>query len=119
MDPLVFVVDDEPVIAHTLAAILQKANFEARAFVDPVEALSAARQQSPTLLLSDVVMPGMTGIELAIAICRESPDCRVLLFSGQARSAELLRVAAASGHNFELLLKPVHPKDLLARLASL
>jgi CheY-like chemotaxis protein len=61
----------------------------------------------------------MTGIELAIALRKETPDCRVLLFSGQARTADLLKEAAASGHDFEFLLKPVHPKDLLAKLASL
>jgi hypothetical protein len=41
----------------------------------------------------------------------------VLLFSGQAASADLLKAAKEAGHDFELLLKPVHPKDLLAAIS--
>jgi DNA-binding NtrC family response regulator len=119
MKTSIFVVDDEPVIAQTLAVILQNANFQARAFSDPQEALDAATASTPALLLSDVVMPGMTGIKLAIAMRKKCRGCKVLLFSGQAKTAELLTEAAKEGHDFELLLKPVHPKDLLAKLAGL
>ena len=63
-------------------------------------------------------MPGMTGIEMAMVIKQRYPVCNVLLFSGQAMTSDLLEEARRSGYDFELLGKPVHPKDLLARLAS-
>jgi DNA-binding NtrC family response regulator len=77
-------------------------------------ALEIARVIPPELLLSDVVMPEMTGIELAIAVVQSVPDCKVLLFSGQAATVNLLADARAAGHDFTTLRKPIHPTDLLA-----
>jgi CheY-like chemotaxis protein len=115
--PVVYVVDDEKVIAETLAMILDKAGFSAFAFEDPQEALAAAAvNTSPDLLISDVVMPHMSGVELGIHFRQHYPNCKVLLFSGQAITANLLDIARAQGHDFELLSKPVHPADLLAKL---
>ena len=113
---VVFVVDDEPVIARTLAVILNQSGFEAHAFERPVEAIAARTAFVPELLISDVMMPGMTGVELAIHFRQAQPDCRVLLFSGQAATADLLEKAREQGYEFDLLAKPVHPADLLARL---
>lgn len=74
-----------------------------------VRTLEVFRVRTPNLLISDVVMPGMTGVELGIGIGRDFPACQVLLFSGQAATAEMLDDASAHGHSFELLAKPVHP----------
>jgi CheY-like chemotaxis protein len=115
----IFVVDDEPVIATTLATILRQSGFEATSFTNPLEALESADAASPNLLLSDVMMPELSGIELAIRLQRKHPDCRVLLLSGQAATTDLLAAARAEGHKFEILSKPVHPKDLLAGIGRL
>lgn len=112
----VFVVDDEPVIAETLAAILRQSGIAANAFTDPSKALSSAAPDPPDLLLSDVMMPEMSGIDLAIQLRNLHPECRVLLFSGQAATFGLLETSRQRGHDFEVLLKPVHPKDLLAAI---
>jgi DNA-binding NtrC family response regulator len=56
----------------------------------------------------------MSGIELAIAIRQTAPDCKVLLFSGQAATADLLATARTAGYEFEALSKPIHPTELLA-----
>jgi DNA-binding NtrC family response regulator len=110
------VVDDEPVIASTLAIILRQTGFDVASFTEPFEALKAARVEAPDLLISDVVMPELSGVDLAIQIQESCPNCKVLLFSGQSATAGMLDAARASGHNFELLLKPVHPKDLLREI---
>lgn len=115
----VFVVDDESVIAETLATILRISGFAATSFTSPLDALNGTQTIVPDLLITDVVMPEMTGIELAIRIKALCADCKVLLFSGQAATADLLSAAKAQGHEFELLRKPVHPKDLINRLRSL
>lgn len=61
-------------------------------------------------------MPDMDGIEAAIHIRAFLPECKILLFSGQAATADLLENARARGHEFEILAKPVHPQDLLAKI---
>jgi CheY-like chemotaxis protein len=117
--PRVFVVDDEPVIASSLAAILQMNGFSAKFFNCPLEALTAARLQAPDLLISDVAMPGVSGIDLAIQMRAQYPTCKVLLFSGQAASLDLVEGARAQGHDFDLLLKPVPPTELLFEVGKI
>jgi DNA-binding NtrC family response regulator len=113
---VVFVVDDEAVIAQTLAIILNRAGFQARAFDHADKAIAAGTEVSLDLLITDVMMPGMTGVELAIHFRKAQPSCKILLFSGQAATADLLEDARLKGYDFDLLSKPVHPADLLAKL---
>jgi DNA-binding NtrC family response regulator len=109
----VFVVDDEKTIAFTLAAILRVNGFAAESFTNPLEALKAAAHDAPHLLLSDVMMPEMTGIDLAIKVLAICPNCKILLFSGQAATVDFLSESRKAGYDFEILQKPVHPQDLL------
>jgi DNA-binding response OmpR family regulator len=85
---------------------------------DGDSALETALLNPPEMLITDVVLPGMTGIELAISVRRIFPDCKIILFSGQASTADLLANARADGHHFTLLNKPLHPQDLLARVSD-
>ena len=117
--PVVLVVDDEPIIADTIVAILKNKGFAASSAYDGETALEMALLVPPELLITDVSMPGMNGIELAIALRKAIPDCQTLLFSGQAITHDLLKDATADGYQFALLPKPVHPKDLLAEMSSL
>ncbi|HEY5175117.1 MAG TPA: response regulator [Terriglobales bacterium] len=112
----VLVVDDEQVIADTLAKILDLNGYEASAVYTGTAAVASARSLRPDLIISDVIMPDMDGIQAAISIRGFLPDCKILLFSGQAATAGLLEDARAQGHEFEILGKPVHPSDLLAKL---
>src|ERR1700753_1135422 len=114
--PRVLVADDEQVIANTLAIILNQAGFEARAVYSGEKAIEALDAFQPDMLISDGIMTGMTGIQGAIQTPPKLPNCKVLLFSGQAATADLLERARAQGHEFEILAKPVHPTDLLAKL---
>jgi CheY-like chemotaxis protein len=116
--PRVLVVDDEQVIADTLAKILDINGYEASAVYTGTAAVEKARSLQPDLIISDVIMPDMNGIEAAISIRGFLPSCKILLFSGQAATADLLENARAQGHEFEILAKPVHPADLLAKLKS-
>ena len=115
----VFVVDDERVISDTLTAILRLNGFAATSFTNPLDALDNAHSASPDLLLSDVAMPQLSGIELAIQIRETCPNCKILLFSGQATTSDLLQDARERGHEFQLVTKPVHPTDLLQRIRTL
>jgi len=116
--PLVLVVDDEGTIADTFVTILKLNGFAAYTRYDGETAIEAALISPPSLLISDVILPGMNGVELAIAIKKIFPDCKIILSSGQAASNRLLSSASEAGHSFILLRKPVQPKDLLAHVAN-
>jgi CheY-like chemotaxis protein len=116
--PKVLVADDERVIADTLAMILNQSGFEARAVYSSEKALEVVPEFKPNMLISDVIMGELNGIDAAIQIRQLLPTIKVLLFSGQAATADLLEKARAQGYEFEILAKPVHPQDLLTRLRS-
>ena len=116
--PVVLIVDDERIIADTLSIILTHAGFITMTAYDGITALQMASSVAPALLISDVVMPGMTGVELAILLTQSMPDLKVLLFSGQASTVDLLEKARRSGHNFTALTKPIHPTDMLKRISE-
>jgi len=63
-------------------------------------------------------MPGISGIDLAIRMKTQYPACKILLFSGAPTSLDLLDSARVQGHDFELLLKPVPPPELLAEISK-
>jgi DNA-binding response OmpR family regulator len=112
----VIVADDDETIATTLELILKQAGFEARAVFNGEQLIELLDTFEPEIMIIDVVMPGMTGIEVAIAVRNRIPVCKILLFSGQAATADLLEQAKTHGHEFEIVAKPIHPSDLLARL---
>lgn len=118
MTKRIFVVDDEKCIADTLAAILSKAGYQASAFYNARTALQEVYSCAPELVITDVDMPGMNGVEMAVCIREHCQACKVLLFSGRASSRDLLEMADVRGYDFELLAKPIHPRDLLARIAD-
>jgi len=116
--PKVVVADDERVIADTLAMILNQSGFEARAVYSGEKALELAPTFEPDMLISDVIMAPLNGIDAAIQIRALLPKIKILLFSGQAVTADLLERARTQGYEFEILAKPVHPQDLLNKLRS-
>ena len=115
----VLVTDDERVIADTLALILNKSGFEATAVYSGEDAIKIARTFQPDVLFSDVVMPGLNGVDAAIEIRKILPTCKILLLSGENSTADLLEEASRQGHDFEIVAKPIPPSVLLARLEEL
>ena len=108
-----FVVDDDAIVASTLAAILRLHGFSVRSFNDPTEALACALIEPPNLLVSDVVMPVLSGIDLALQIKALCPECKILLFSGQADTADFLQDAQRVDANLHIMPKPMKPSNLL------
>lgn len=109
----VLIVDDEQIIANTLVLILNRSGFTAIAAYSGEKAIEVAPDFQPNILISDVIMFGMTGIEAAIQVSKSVPGCRVILLSGQAATADLLHRAEDEGYSFEIVAKPVHPQVLL------
>ena len=115
----VLIVDDEATIARTLSIIFKNRGFDARAAHSAEEALQLMQNWEPDIAILDVCLPLMNGIDLAILLMNSHPKCKLVLFSGQPRSAELSEQAAKEGHIFEILAKPLHPDILLERAAEL
>jgi len=114
----VLIVDDEVIIADSLASILKDKGFAATAAYNGEQALELAPTVEPDVLLSDVVMPGISGTELALRLIRLLPSCRVVLYSSIAVVTNLLKAPGATDYPFKLLAKPIHPDDLIAHLMS-
>ncbi len=116
----ILVVDDERAIVESLREIIESAGYDVQATCSGKEALATVREFCPKILLSDVLMPEMNGFELALQIKKRCPECRLLLFSGQAATAELAQrfgpAFTSQGYRFELLPKPFHPAALLRKL---
>jgi CheY-like chemotaxis protein len=115
----ILVVDDERLVADSLVQILEMMGYDAVSVYSGTEAIECATKTPFDMLISDVVLPGMNGIESAIEICKRTPGCKVLLVSGNNRTTDLLEKSEENGHAFEVLAKPVPPQMILDRLTAM
>lgn len=116
--PLILVADDEPIVAQTLVEILEEEGFDAISVSDGTAAVRWAGQAHPDVVICDVIMPSLNGIEAAKQIKGLLPTVHIILFSGQAAAAALVEQAAAEGYKFEVLAKPIKPDILLAIISQ-
>jgi CheY-like chemotaxis protein len=114
--PEVLIVDDERIVADTLVMVFSKSGYSARAAYSAEDALAIIPGWTPRLAIIDVCLPAMNGIDLAIRIRAEYPECRISLFSGQPGTEQLLTTSAQS---FLVLAKPVSPSEMLSVAARL
>ena len=112
----VLVVDDETLIADSVAMILNRNGYAAEAKYSGTSALESVQGQCPDIIVSDVVMPDFNGIQLAKAVRSLCPAARIVLFSGNVDASGLLDDASIEGYFFEILGKPIHPVALLKAL---
>jgi CheY-like chemotaxis protein len=115
----ILVVDDQKPVADTLRDVLRTAGYESTAVYSPCDALQYIDELAPALMVSDVMMPEMDGIELAKRVRARHPGCAILLVSGNAASLRLQETARGLDHDFELLAKPIPPVELLKAVAQL
>jgi len=115
----VLIVDDENIIALTLTKIFEGAGYEAKATGSAEDALDVMAIWEPALLVVDIMLPKMNGVELAIRIRKGYPACQVILFSGHGEASDWLLFAREDRPSFEVIAKPVHPRDLLILAAHL
>jgi DNA-binding NtrC family response regulator len=116
---LIFVVDDEEVIASTIAAILRLKGLDAVPFTQSSEALETSRSVAPDLLISDVMMPVLSGPELAEQVQARHPNCQVLLFSGEWDVADAMMAQYEHRLAYQMIPKPVHPRELLKKVREM
>lgn len=119
MNERVLIVDDEKNIAKTLELIWRSSGYEAKSASSAELALEVIADWAPDLAIVDVILPGLDGIQFAKILDARYPQCRLLFFSGQSTSGDLLEQARREGYRFEVVAKPVHPKVLLEKTAEL
>ena len=107
--------DDQPLIADTLAKVLESRGYKAHARYTAADILELATEMPPDLLIADVSLgPNqITGIDVAIYFQRFHPGCQAILISGNPTTGELHQQAHDQGHEFTLLSKPINPEYLL------
>ncbi len=110
----VLVIDDDRVLADTLSDILRKHGFTPVALYSGEEALELAERLRPEIVLSDIRMSRLDGIETAKRIRALHPDCRVILFTAHVVSSSMRQLI--EGFGFELLQRPLHPEHVLSVL---
>jgi DNA-binding NtrC family response regulator len=114
----VLIVDDEISIPDGLSLILRARGHRARVAYSAEEAILISENFVPQALISDVVMPGMNGLDLAAYFDERYPACKVLLISGNAVGFGLIEESARRGHYHSILPKPIHPAQILQFLAT-
>ena len=115
--PRVIVADDEPVITQTIEHILNSQGFEAKGVLSGEDAVTLARNFAPDILVSDIRMGNLDGIQTAVRVRRIHSGCRVVLFSATVLDDTQLRKVRLMG--FDFLRKPLHPLGLLTHLRML
>lgn len=115
----ILVVDDDHRIADSLTEMLCKSGCDAMACYDGQSALRECEFRTPDLVISDVVMPGLNGIELGMQVMQLHPRCKVLLISNGDGSAEHHQQLSLTNGHFEVLPKPIQPLELLVKINSI
>ena len=113
----VFVVDDEPKVLQTLGETLGNLGVEVTCFVDPARCLKQVKAQQCDLLVTDLKMPVMDGIELLKRVKKIAPWVPVVILTGYADVRTAVTGIKAGAEDF--LEKPFVKKDLLQRIKSI
>ena len=111
----ILLVDDEQSILNLATAYLQKEGYETYTAMDGPSALKAARVFKPDLIVLDIMLPGMDGLEVLSQLRRES-DVYVILLT--AKSEEADKVIGLSVGADDYLTKPFSPRELAARVKA-
>lgn len=112
----VLVVDDEPNIVDVVRGYLEREGFEVEAAFDGLSALELARRSKPDLVVLDVMLPGLDGIEVCRQL-RQFSDAYVLMLT--ARAEEVDRIIGLTVGADDYLTKPFSPRELVARVRAM
>jgi DNA-binding NtrC family response regulator len=114
----ILIVDDETIIADTLATVFASEGYDSRAAYSAEQALRSIADWSPHLAIVDVQLREINGMQFALNLREQWPDCQVALFTGLMDLTDLLAQARESNQRFEVIQKPVHPAEMLRMVAG-
>jgi DNA-binding NtrC family response regulator len=112
----VMILDDEPIVGKRLKPALEKIGCEVSVFVDPKEALAALDKGPFDIVVTDIRMEGVDGMQILDRVLEMYPDTKVIMITGYAMM-ELAREAMSKGA-FDFISKPFKPDDLRRVIAG-
>jgi two-component system response regulator MtrA len=115
MSTRVLVVDDDPALAEMLGIVLRGEGFEPAFVADGSRALSALREFRPDIVLLDVMLPGLGGIEVCQAI-RAEYGTPIIMLTAKTDTVDVVRGLEAGADDY--VVKPFKPKELIARVRA-
>jgi DNA-binding NtrC family response regulator len=115
----VLIVDDEVVIADSLARVFSVNGYDSKAAYSVEGAIQAVSEWTPRLAIIDVRLREINGVDFAVQLREKFPCCEVALFTGLSDLSDLLERTKDAGHAFEVISKPIHPKDILGIAARI
>ena len=111
---LILVVDDEPLVAKTLALVFRRHGFDVVTALNAEDALATVRHTPPDLVLCDIDMPGRDGISLMTDLTRELPECPILILTGFYDALARVRTFTSTmKQQVAIVTKPCQPVELL------
>lgn len=108
----VMVLDDEPIVGKRLKPVLEKSGFVVECYEDPAQALARLHEKEFDIIVTDLRMEGLDGIEILEHVMKHCESTRVILITGYA-TVEVAREALVKGA-FDFISKPFKPQDLRA-----
>lgn len=117
MEKTIYIADDEPSVLEVLSAFLRRDGFAVRIFPDGKALLAACARELPDLVVLDVVMPGMDGLDVCRALRRAYSHLPVIFISSKVSAGDRAAGMAAGGSDY--LCKPFSPPLLSARISAL
>jgi DNA-binding NtrC family response regulator len=112
----ILLVDDEKIVGNRLKPALAKVGCDVEVFVDPEEALKRIQEKEFDIVVTDIMMANVNGIEILKQVQKKSARTKVIIITGFA-TAELARESMEHGA-FDVIAKPFTPADLRAVIAK-
>ena len=112
----VLILDDEPIVGKRLKPALSKIGCEVETFVDPKKALKAMEKKKFDIVVTDIRMEEIDGMQVLDRVLEDSPETKVIMITGYAMM-DLAREAMAKGA-FDFIAKPFKPDDLRRAIAK-
>ncbi|MDD5348614.1 MAG: response regulator [Chthoniobacteraceae bacterium] len=118
MNPKILVADDEPDVLNLVATNLRAAGFEVFQALDGPAALAAVREQSPSLLILDLMLPGMSGLEVCRALKADPATAALPILMLTAKAEEVDRIVGLELGAEDYVTKPFSPRELVLRVKN-
>ncbi|GAA0999441.1 MtrAB system response regulator MtrA [Subtercola frigoramans] len=115
MDARILVVDDDPALAEMIGIVLRTENFEPVFCADGSEAFAAFTSSKPDLVLLDLMLPGMDGIEVCTQIRAES-GIPIIMLTAKSDTTDVVKGLESGADDY--IVKPFNPKELVARIRT-
>ncbi|MCX8093836.1 MAG: response regulator transcription factor, partial [Candidatus Goldbacteria bacterium] len=119
MEKLIFTVDDEKDIRELISVNLKKYGFKSKEFADGDSMLKALAKTKPDLIILDIMMPGIDGLELVKILKREKDYSNIPIIMLTAKTEESDKIVGLEIGADDYVTKPFSPKELVARIKAI